>query len=105
MNDNTNIATVEVKTKADARSEAVTTQLEIDWTNMTREDLIALAQQTLVIKLQGGWRKNGIPAECKVDATEHKVGARAPRKPADLAVMIGKLSAEEKAALLAKLTA
>lgn len=102
---NTNTVTVEVKTKADARSEAITTNLEIDWSKMERDDLIALAQQTLVIKLQGGWRKNGIPTELKVDATDHKVGARAPRKPADIATLIGKLSPEEKAALLAKLTA
>ena len=105
MNDTTNIATLSVKTKADARAEAVETALTIDYTNMTREDLIALAQQTIVIKLQGGWRKNGIPTELSVDAADHKVGARAPRKPADIATLIGKLSPEEKAALLAKLTA
>lgn len=99
------ITSTTVKTKPDARAEAIETAVEINWEGMTEDDLRALAQQTLVIKLQGGWRKNGIPTECKVTATDHKVGARAPRKPADLAVLIGKLSADEKAALLAKLTA
>lgn len=101
----TNETIVPVKTKPDARSEAVTTSVTINWGEMEREDLIALAQQTLIIKLQSGWRKNGIPTEIRVEAHEYKVGARAPRKPADLAAMIGKLSADEKAALLAKLTA
>ncbi len=100
-----NTTSTTVKTKPDARAEAIETALEINWEGMERDDLIALAQQTLVIKLQGGWRKNGIPAECKVNATDHKVGVRAPRKPADLAALIGKLSPEEREALLAKLTA
>lgn len=100
-----NTTTRVVKTKPDARAEHVETSLEINWEGMEREDIIALAEQTLVIKLQGGWRKNGIPSECKVNATDHKVGVRAPRKPADLAALIGKLSPEERNALLAKLTA
>lgn len=101
----TNETTATVKTKPDARAEAVETALTINWAEMEREDLIALAQQTLVIKLQGQWRKNGIPATARVEAHEHKVGVRAPRKPADLAALIGKLSPEERNALLAKLTA
>jgi hypothetical protein len=105
MNDMTNTTSRIVKTKPDARAEHVETALEINWEGMERDDLIALAEQTLVIKLQGGWRKNGIPAECKVNATDHKVGVRAPRKPADLAALISKLSPEERNALLAKLTA
>lgn len=105
MNATVNTTNLTVKTKPDARAEAVETAVTIDWSKMEREDLIALAQQTLVIKLQGGWRKNGIPTELSVDAADHKVGVRAPRKPADIATLIGKLSPEEKAALLAKLTA
>lgn len=101
----TNVTTATVKTKPDARSEARETALTINWEEMEREDLIALAQQTLVIKLQSSWRKNGIPETARVDAHEHKVGVRAPRKPADLAALIGKLSPEEREALLAKLTA
>lgn len=96
-----------VKTKANARSEAVESTVIISWENMTQEDIIALAQQSLIIKLQGQWRNaNAIPSgEVKVNATDFKVGVRAPKKPADIMALVGKLSAEERAALLAKLTA
>ena len=105
MNEVTNTTNLTVKTKPDARAEAVNTAVTIDWSNMNRDDLIAMAQQSIVIKLQSKWRKEGIPSEANIDAAEYKVGVRAPRKPADIATLIGKLSPEEKAALLAKLTA
>lgn len=96
----------EVKTKPDARAEAVTTNLTINWEGMTEDDVRALAQQALVVKIQGGWRKNGIPAgDHEVNAADFRVGVRAPRSAPDIATMIGKLSPEEKAALIAKLTA
>ena len=96
----------EVKTKPDARAEAVTTNLTINWEGMTEDDVRALAQQALVVKIQGGWRKNGIPAgDHEVNAADFRAGVRAPRSAPDIAALIGKLSPEEKAALLAKLTA
>lgn len=96
----------EVKTKPDARAEAVTTNLTINWEGMTEDDVRALAQQALVVKLQGGWRKNGIPAgDHEVNATDFRVGVRAPRSAPDIVALVGKLSPEERAALLAKLTA
>ncbi len=96
----------EVKTKPDARAEAVTTNLTINWEGMTEDDVRALAQQALVVKLQGGWRKNGIPAgDHEVNAADFRVGVRAPRSAPDIVALVGKLSPEEKAALLAKLTA
>ena len=58
MNANT---TVEVDTRPSAGAEAVTTNLTIDWADMSPEDVQALAQQALVVKLQGKWRKDGIP--------------------------------------------
>ncbi len=95
----------EITTKADARSEKVVTNLTIDWTGMSADDVQALAQQALVVKLQSAWRANGIPAgEHTVKAADHKIGVRAPRKPADIATLINKLTPEERAALLAKLT-
>lgn len=97
------ITTTEVSTKATATSEAVITNLSIDWTDMSPEDIRALAQAALVVKLQGGWRKNGIPVgDTTVLASEHKVGTRAPKKPADIAALFQKLTAEERADFLAK---
>lgn len=96
----------DVKTKANARAEAVETKLTINWAEMEREDLIALAAQTLVIKLQSAWRNSTIPAgEHTVQAHEHKVGVRAPRKPTDLFAAAAKMSPEERAKLLAMLQA
>jgi hypothetical protein len=103
MNTNT---TAEVSTKPNAESEAVITNLTLNWDGMTAEDIQALAQQALIVKLQGGWRKNGIPqGDFTVNVVDHKVGARAPRGPVNVAALIDKMSPEEKAALLAKLQA
>lgn len=96
--------TTEVATKQAAGAEAVTTNLTIDWEGMTDADLQALAQQALIVKAQGNWRKNGIPAgDHTIKAADYKVGVRRAPQPKDLATMIAALSPEEKAALLAKL--
>ena len=100
MNTNT-----KVTTRPAAGAEKVETDLTLDWSGMTEEDLRALAQQALIVKLQGSWRKNGIPAEVTVKVVEHKVGTRSPRGPVDPASLIANLSPEEKQALIAKLTA
>ena len=95
-----------VDTRPQAGTEAVTTNLKIDWSDMSAEDVQALAQQALVVKLQGQWRKQGIPAgEHTVKAADYKVGARQARQPKDIMSLIATLTPEQKAALLAKLTA
>jgi hypothetical protein len=100
MNNETKI---EVDTKANKEAESVKTNLTIDWTNVSVEDMQALAQQALIVKLQGNWRKNGIPAgDATVKAADYKVGVRAKREPASLDAMLQKLTADERAALLAK---
>jgi len=99
-----NTTNLTVKTKADARATAVETALTIDWEGMSADDIRALAQQALIVKVQSGWRANGIPeGEQTILATDYKVGARAPRKPADIMSLVGQLTDEQKAALLAKL--
>ena len=101
MNTNT---TTEVTTRPAAGAEAVTTNLTVNWEGMTPDDIQALAQQALIVKLQGKWRKDGIPnGDATVNAVDYKIGTRAPKGKPDLATMIAKLSPEEKAALLAKL--
>lgn len=97
---NTNI---EVDTRANKDADSVKTNLTIDWDGCTEDDLRAMAQQALIVKLQGAWRKNGIPAgDHTVKAADYKVGVRAKREPASLDAMLQKLSAEDRAALLAK---
>ena len=94
-----------VSTKPDARGEAVETDLTLNWEGMTPEDVRALAEQALVVKLQGKWRKDGIPSAITVNVVEHKVGVRAPKKAPDLLAAISTMSAEDKAKLLAALQA
>ena len=97
------ITNVEVTTKPEAGAVGVTTNLSIDWADMSPDDIRALAQAALVVKLQGHWRKNGIPVgDATVKAADHKVGVRAPKKPADIAALFQKLTPEERADFLAK---
>lgn len=97
------ITNVEVTTKPEAGAVGVTTNLSIDWADMSPDDIRALAQAALVVKLQGHWRKNGIPVgDATVKAADHKVGTRAPKKPADIAALFQKLTPEERAEFLAK---
>lgn len=98
-----NVTNTEVDTRPAAGKDAITTKLAIDWEGMTLEETRALAQQALIVKLQGGWRKNGIPAECNVKATDHRVGARAPRSKLSVLDQIKALSPEQRAAILAEL--
>lgn len=97
--------TREVSTKVDARAESVKTNLTLNWDGMTEDDIRALAEQALVVKLQGKWRSDkAIPSEATVNVVDHKVGTRQPRKPADIAALFNAMSAEEKAQFLAKVT-
>ena len=94
---------IEVDTRPSKDADSIKTNLTIDWADMTEDDLRALAQQQLIVKLQGAWRKNGIPAgDHTVKAADYKVGVRAKREPASIEAMLQKLSPEERQALLAK---
>lgn len=100
MFDNT---TSEVETRQAAGAEAVKTNLTIDWSDMTAADVQALAQQALIVKLQGNWRKGTIPAgDFTVKAADYKVGVRAPRTKQTLEQMLAALTPAERAALVAK---
>lgn len=94
---------IEVDTRPSAGADSVKTQLTIDWDGCSEDDLRAMAQQALIVKLQSSWRKNGIPeGEHTVKAADYKVGVRAKREPASLEAMLAKLSKEDREALLAK---
>lgn len=94
--------TTNVSTRPAAGAEPVKTELTLDWTGMSEDDLKALAQQALIVKLQGSWRKGGIPTSTTVLVSDHKVGTRAPKK--SLTEQLSSLSAAERAELIAKLT-
>lgn len=100
MNKMTN---AKVNTRPQDGLDAVETNLTINWDGMADEDVQALAQQALIVKLQSNWRRNGIPSgDAEVNAVDFKVGARAKREAPSIEAMLQKLSAEERAALLAK---
>lgn len=98
-----NITKVSVSTKADAKAEAVRTNLTLDWEGCSPEDIRALAQQALVVKLQGNWRRNGIPTDTTVKVSDHKVGTRAPKSAPDVLATIQKMSPEDRARIIAAL--
>lgn len=77
----------------------------IDWTGMSLEDIQALAQRSIIIKKQNSDRTNGTIPESAytLKAVEYRLGVRAERKPADLESLLKKLSPEDLQALLAKL--
>lgn len=98
--------TTEVTTKPSAGAEGVTTNLTINWEGMSEDDVRALAQQALIVKVQGQWRKDGIPAgDHTINAVDYKPGTRAARKPADLKTLLAAMSPEDRAALLAQFAA
>lgn len=95
-----------VSTRPKAGEAKVDTNLTINWEGMTEEDVRALAQQALIVKLQSGWRANGIPeGDAEVNAVDFRVGVRAPRQPKDILSLVPTLSPEQKAALMERLLA
>jgi hypothetical protein len=96
----------EVSTKVEAGAASIETNLTVNWDGMEQSDILALAAQSLIIKWQGRVRKEGeIPTEASINAVDHKIGVRAPRGPVNLVSAFEKLSPDERAAMLAKLTA
>ena len=79
------------------------TTLTIDWTGVTEAGYQALATSALTIKLQAGWRKNGIPATASVLAIEHLLGTRAKGPTLEQQVEAAKTDPELRARLIAML--
>tara|TARA_R110000868_G_scaffold275086_3_gene534774 strand:- start:2933 stop:3235 length:303 start_codon:yes stop_codon:yes gene_type:complete len=98
MNTNT-----KVSTKPTAADAAIETNLTLDWDGMTEDDLRALAQQALIVKLQGAWRKGTIPTEATVKVTDYKVGNRVVKSKLSLLEQIAAMSPEDKAKALSLL--
>lgn len=102
-----NITKIDCSTKATGTDTAAgKTHLTINWEGMERADLIALAQQTIVIKAQAAWRRAGsIPGEVTINATDCKVGTRATKAPVDIVAEAKKMSPEQRKAYIAQLEA
>jgi queuine/archaeosine tRNA-ribosyltransferase len=102
-----NVTKFDISTKPAAGMDAIKSHVTVDWTGMSEEDIRALAQQALVVKLQAnmrrGYEKNGIPSTIDVKAKDYKVGTRAPKQAVDILAVAQKLSPEEKAELIKKL--
>jgi hypothetical protein len=101
------ITKIDCSTKAAGTdTAAVKTHLTINWEGMEQADLIALAQQTIVIKVQAAWRRaEVIPHEVTINATDYKVGTRAVKQAVDPVELAKKMTPEQLAALIEKLQA
>lgn len=89
---------MKVSTKKDKNAAAVVTDVTI-----VRDDpqaQAALADQALIVKVQGIWRKNGIPAQATLKYSEYAPGSRHAG-----AVDYTALTPEERKALIEKLQA
>lgn len=77
----------------------------IDWTGMTDDDLQALAQRSIIIRKQNADRLAGVVPEDSyvLKAVDYRIGVRTAR-PVNLTPeqMLAALSPEERAALIAK---
>ena len=95
-----------VTTRPAAGANGIDTNLTIKWDGMSEDDVRALAQQALVVKLQAQWRKNGIPAgDLEISAVDYRPGTRATKTKPSIEGMLAALTPQEKQALIAKLMA
>ena len=100
--------TTTTKTKLSSASDAVQTNITIDWANATEADLRTLATRTIIIAAQAQWRTAGaIPTDATLDAHAFANPERT-RKPQDAVAAaksaLAKMSPEERAAFLASLS-
>jgi len=98
-------STHEVSTKVDKDTDAKTTVLTVNWPDGQNPTVQSMAAGWLIVKLQTGWRKNGIPAKLEVDALEHAPGSRTMAKPTveGLAAKANVMSKEEREKLVKQL--
>ena len=91
---------VKVSTKANKDAPEKVTALTVDWEGATLDQIKAYALQALVVKLQGRWRKNGIPASDTFVVKDNPVGSKA--QPESLEQQLARMSETERHALFAK---
>ena len=95
------------KTRLSKDTEPVSTVAEINWDGVTQEQIVELASRSVIIDQQKMYRDAGhVPAEDTIAVADILAGKRAPKDPMVAATKaIGKLSKEEREALLLKLMA
>lgn len=72
---------VTISTKRNKDSSPVNTILDVDYSTISRQQLEAGYNAFLVVKLQNGWRKNGIPAAFQCKAETYAPGTRSVTVP------------------------
>lgn len=96
--------TANIDTRKEAGAEQVTTNVTFNWDGISTDELQQMAQQALIVKLQAKWRKDGIPAGAHaVNVSDYRPGVRAERT-VNVDNIVAKLTPEQRAALIAKLT-
>ena len=70
----------------------------IDWSGMTDDEMQALAQRSIIIRKQNADRTNGVipPERYTIKATDYKIGTRAVKTPPTLAELLAALPEGER---------
>lgn len=89
-----------VSTKADKNAAAVNTALEVIDEGCSRETLVALATQTVVIRWQNMARKQGIPPTASIKLADFAPGVRHAAAQQPISEQVKSLSVEERSKLL-----
>lgn len=95
-----------VMTRPSAGAAERSTNLTLDWADASDELIRTLASQSLIIKLQGAWRKKGIPTTATFRVADAAVRSvvrespedRARRDPAYRARLMAELMAMNESA-------
>ena len=102
MNDMKLSTSVSASTKVNGVSHK--SNVTIDWTCMTIDELQALAQRSIIIRKQNADRLAGVVPDSSytLKATDYKLGVRVVKQAQTPEQMLAALSPEERAALIAK---
>lgn len=93
------VRTFTISTRSEKGAAVQKTTLTVDC-DCDREILVGLALQSLVIKRQGVWRKNGIPATESIKMADHAPGTRHAGESIEATIL--KLTPEQFAELQRK---
>jgi ketopantoate hydroxymethyltransferase len=102
-------STYKVSTKQDKDADEKDTALTIVFDGCPESTVRALATQALIVKLQGGWRKNGIPSTLEVAMKDYAPGTRhsglTPEQAKATVIAEAQADKAKRAALIAQLQA
>lgn len=104
----TNTNTLKFKTRISKGADAHETLCDLVWDDVTDEQLKALAERSIIIMVQSQYRTAGkVPATDTVNIADMLKRDRSGFKatPESIAKKVGSMTAEQKAQLIAMLTA